>query len=64
MGLKELRLDIGLKAYKVAEKLGISRVQLNNIENGKAKLDKDKIEKFSKLYGKTIKEIEDMYGEA
>lgn len=57
MGLKEFRIQSGLKAYKVAEKLGISRVHLNNIENGKVKINTDKIEKFSELYGKSIEEI-------
>lgn len=62
MGLKELRLQSGLKAYKVAEELGISRTHLNNIENGKVKIDIAKIEKLSKLYGKSMKEIKDLCG--
>ena|GEM_PF-6250878 len=43
---------------KVAEKLDIRRVQLNNIEKGKYKLGMLRIEKLSKIYGKNIKEIE------
>jgi putative transcriptional regulator len=58
MNLKKLREESGIKAYKVAEKLGISRVQLNNIEKGKCKLDTLKIEKLSEIYGKSINEIE------
>lgn len=58
MNLKQLRKESGIKAYKVAEKLDISRVQFNNIENGKYKLDKLKIEKLSEVYGKSIDEIE------
>jgi putative transcriptional regulator len=58
MNLKQFREESGIKAYKIAEKLDISRVQLNNIENGKYKLDILKIEKLSKIYGKSIKEIE------
>lgn len=57
MGLKELRLESGIKAYKVAQILGISRVQLNNIENGKTKIDVLKIEKLSQVYRKSIDEI-------
>lgn len=58
MNLKQLREESGLKAYKVAEKLYLSRTQLNNIENGKYKIDMLKIEKLSEIYGKSIKEIE------
>ncbi|WP_097025394.1 helix-turn-helix domain-containing protein [Clostridium peptidivorans] len=58
MTLKELRQESGLKAYKVAELLGVSRVQLNNLEKGKYKMDRLKIEKLSKVYCKDVKEIE------
>lgn len=58
MNLKQLREESGIKAYKIAEKLYISRVQFNNIEKGKYKLDKLKIEKLSEIYGKSINEIE------
>ncbi|KIN82153.1 helix-turn-helix domain-containing protein [Clostridium botulinum] len=58
MTLKALRLESGLKAYKVAELLGISRVQLNNLEKGKYKMDKLKIEKLSEVYCKDVKEIQ------
>lgn len=57
MRLKEFRLESGLKAYKVAEHLGISRKQLNNIERGLYGIDKLKAEKLSELYSKDIKEI-------
>lgn len=50
MNLKELRLDKGIKAIKVAELLGISRVQLNNLERGKFKVSEDKIMKLSDIY--------------
>lgn len=63
MGLKEYRLESGLKAYKVAEHLGISRKQLNNIERGLYGIDKLKEEKLSKLYGKDIEEIRCAYQE-
>ncbi|NSB44442.1 transcriptional regulator with XRE-family HTH domain [Clostridium saccharoperbutylacetonicum] len=33
MNLKQLREERGIKAYKFAEKLDISRVQFSNIEN-------------------------------
>jgi putative transcriptional regulator len=58
MNLKQLRKESGIKAYKVAEKLDISRVQFNNIENGIYNLDMLKIERLSEIYGKSIEEIE------
>lgn len=57
MNLKELRLESGLKSKKVAEIMGITRQQLNAIEKGKYKIGKLKLEKFSKLYGKSEDEI-------
>ncbi|MBN1062696.1 MULTISPECIES: helix-turn-helix transcriptional regulator [Clostridium] len=61
MNLKELRKESGIKAYIIAEKLDISRVQFNNIEKGKSKLDMLKIEKLSDIYGKSVDEIEKAY---
>ncbi len=57
MTLKDLRIESGLKAYKVAEILGISRVQLNNLEKGKYKISKLKLEKLSEVYSKDIEEL-------
>jgi len=57
MNLKQLRNESGIKAYKIAEKLDISRVQFNNLEKGKYKIDMLKIEKLSEVYGKSINEI-------
>ena len=57
MTLKEMRLESGLKANKIAEKLNISRRQLINLEQKKFKLSEDKIETLSKLYGMSKDEI-------
>ncbi|SUY47056.1 putative transcriptional regulator [Clostridium putrefaciens] len=57
MTLKDLRIESGLKACKVAEILGISRVQLNNLEKGKYKISKLKLEKLSEVYSKDIEEL-------
>lgn len=57
MTLKEMRLESGLKANKIAEKLNISRRQLINLEQKKFKLSEDKIETLSKLYGMSKEEI-------
>lgn len=50
MNIKELRIKSGLKAYKIAEFLSISRKQFNNLEKGVNNFSEDKIEKLSELY--------------
>ena len=50
MRLKEVREEKGLSQKVVAEKIGINRVTLSNIENGKRKLDAVTLYKLSKLY--------------
>lgn len=57
MKLKELRLKSGIKAQKIADELGISRVQLYNLEKGIYKLDKLKEEKLSLIYKVPLKTI-------
>lgn len=57
MNLKQMRKESGLKAYKVAEMLGISRTQLYNLENGNYKINQEKIVKFSEMYKKSRDEI-------
>lgn len=57
MKLKQMREKSGLRTSKVAEELGITRVQLYNLEKGKYKLGKLKREKLSVLYGVTELEI-------
>jgi len=57
MNLKQMRLESGMKAIKIAEILGISRMQLQNLENRKYKLTKSKVEKLSSIYQKSEMEI-------
>lgn len=57
MTLKDMRLESGLKANKIAEKLNISRRQLINLENKLFKLSDDKVKILSKLYEKEEEEI-------
>jgi len=57
MDLKCLRKESGIKAYKIAKELNISRVQLNNIENGKIKINEEKIFLLSNIYKKDIDDI-------
>lgn len=57
MTLKEMRLESGLKANKVAKELNISRRQLINLEQRIFKLSNDKVEILAKLYGKDESDI-------
>lgn len=50
MTLKQLREISGLKQYKLAEYLGISRQQYRNIESGKSTLNSRKIEALAKRF--------------
>lgn len=58
ISLKDIRLKIGLKAYKVAENLGISKRQLIRIENGQVKSIDAYKDKLAKIYGVSPEEIE------
>ena len=57
MGLKDIRENTGLKVWKVAEYLGISRRHYYRIESKQAKLDNAKAEKLSHLFGVSVTEI-------
>lgn len=63
MTLKGLRIESGLKAYKIAEEIGVSREQFRNLENGLYKIDNRKIEKLCEVYRKTKSEIIEAIGE-
>ncbi len=63
MTLEQIRKESGYKAYKVAEKLKISRVQYRNIEKGLYKVDNSKIEKLCEVFEKTRSEIIESIGE-
>lgn len=64
MTLEQLRNESGLKAYKIAERLKISRKQYRNLENGLYKLDNFKIEKLCEVFSKDKAEIIQAIGEA
>ncbi|MBS5922420.1 MAG: helix-turn-helix transcriptional regulator [Clostridium perfringens] len=57
MTLRDIRINSGIKANKVAEELGISRTQLYNLEKGINKLSYDKIEKLSEIYKLPLSKI-------
>jgi putative transcriptional regulator len=57
MTLRELRKESGLKMYKLAETLNISRQQYRNIESGKYRISSDKVEKLAEKFGKEPLEI-------
>lgn len=56
--VKGLRVGQGIKAGDFAEKLGISRGYLRQIENGKAKNpNRELMIKISKLLNSTVQEL-------
>lgn len=57
MTLEQLRKTSGLKAYKVAEMIGVSRIQLRNYETGKYKMKPVIREKLSEIYGVNIEKL-------
>ncbi|HBI6897716.1 TPA: helix-turn-helix transcriptional regulator [Clostridium perfringens] len=57
MTLRDIRINSGIKANKVAEELGISRTQLYNLEKGINKLSYDKIVKLSEIYKLPLSKI-------
>lgn len=54
MTLKHIRQNSGLKVKKIAESLGVSRTHYYNLESGTTKIDLDKLEKLSNLFGISI----------
>lgn len=48
--LKELRLSRGWRQVYVAERVGLSRSQISNIESGKRALTLNTLKKFCELY--------------
>ena len=48
--LKELRLSRGWKQVQVAEKVGLSRSQISNIESGKRALTLSTLKRFCEVY--------------
>lgn len=64
MTLEQLRKESGIKAYKIAERLKISREQYRNLEKGLYKLNNFKIEKLCEVFSKDKAEIIQTIGEA
>ena len=62
MNLKELRIDSGLKAKKIAKLLGVSRIQLYNYENNKCKMNDKRIKELSRIYKVPCKMIKECVG--
>lgn len=48
--LKELRLSRGWRQVEVADKVGLSRSQISNIESGKRALTLTTLKKFCEIY--------------
>ena len=54
--LIKFRVDNGLKAKFIAEKVGVSRVKYSNIENGRTKPSIEFASKFQEAFG-----VEDIF---
>ena len=52
--LKKARLDAGLTQVEVAEKLGRPQSHISNVENGQQRVDIIELQRFAKLYGKSV----------
>ncbi|WP_349818176.1 MULTISPECIES: helix-turn-helix domain-containing protein [Clostridium] len=52
--LQSARKTLGFTQDYVANKLGISRIKIINIEKGEAKVDIELLNKFSSLYGYSL----------
>lgn len=63
MTLKQLRIESGMKAYKIAEELNVSREQYGNLEKGIYKLNNLKVEKLCEVFRKSKTEIIQAIGE-
>ena len=57
MNLRQMRLESGLKAAKVAKELNISREHLYHLENGKYHIKEKYIEALSEIYRVTKADI-------
>ena len=55
--LKVIRAELNLSQEKLAEKAGISRVTLSEIENGKAEPESSTVVKLVKATGKPANQI-------
>lgn len=63
MNLKDLRIESGIKAKKIASLLGVSRVQVYNYENNKCKLKDEQIEILAETYRVPCELIKEIIGD-
>ncbi len=52
--LRQARLEAGLTQVEVAKKLKRPQSHISNIESGQQRVDVVELQRFAKLYGKTI----------
>jgi transcriptional regulator with XRE-family HTH domain len=55
--LKLVRLQKGLKAKQIAERLGVSPAYISMLENGSAVLTPEILFRLAKIYGVTVAEL-------
>lgn len=56
--LREARIDRGLSKWQLADKMGLSREYIKDVENDKTEIDKVMMDEFCKALG--IKRKEDL----
>lgn len=55
--LREARIDRGLSKWQLADKMGLSREYIKNVENDKTKIDHVLLNEFRKALG--LRKVED-----
>lgn len=52
--IKRLRVEGGFTQEEIGMKLGVSRVQYNNLERGRSQISVGQLEVLSRVYGKDL----------
>lgn len=56
--IKEARIDRGLSKWQLADKMGLSREYIKDVENDKAEIDKTLLDEFCEALG--LRKVEDL----
>ena len=56
--IKEARIDRGLSKWQLADKMGLSREYIKDVENDKTEIDKALLNEFCKALG--LRKVEDL----
>lgn len=56
--IKEARIDRGLSKWQLADKMGLSREYIKDVERGKTEIDEAMLNEFRKALG--LRKVEDL----